>query len=230
MAAGQATSQVSGQTTSKEQAVAHAEDLEKLVTKARENIDCVTGSSLTKEEEGICGMFHSFSVSEIKFLAYCRSIRCANTRRQLKIDLIVTYSKLQSDNKEIFKTFVDDLIKDINGMPMRPPEDDAPIDAISHTVTFIVVMNANATPTWSLMKFKGPGGATSAPTSGGTSGSTTPAAGTSASGSFISASRSDTHTLLITLGKGASAEAVRNSSLIGNAIGTAIQTLQTVRP
>jgi hypothetical protein len=84
-----------------------------------------------------------------------------------------------------------------------------PIESIGHTVDFIVTMNAGVTPTWSLVKFKGPGGGTSTSgngTSGGTSGTSGSTGGGSngSSGSFLFMSRQDTHRLQITMGPSAS--------------------------
>jgi hypothetical protein len=56
---------------------------------------------------------------------------------------------------------------------------DPPIDTISHQVQFIVTWSASASPSWGLLHFKGPGAGT---------------------GSLLSASQVDTHTLTITLG------------------------------
>jgi hypothetical protein len=74
--------------------------------------------------------------------------------------------------------------------------------SFSHTVDFIVTMNAGITPTWSLVHFKGPGGGASA--SGGTSGgASSGAAGTGgsngSSGSFLFASRQETHKVQISM-------------------------------
>jgi hypothetical protein len=82
------------------------------------------------------------------------------------------------------------------------PKNHDPYDLISHSVTFIVVWNANATPTWSLMRFKGPGaGGGAGPTpSGGGAGSSASSSSPGSSGSLFSASRIDNHILKITLG------------------------------
>jgi hypothetical protein len=66
--------------------------------------------------------------------------------------------------------------KCVSTVPLDPP-----MSAISHQVQFIVAWSASATPSWTLLHFKGPG----------------PGAG---SNSLLSASQTDTHTLTITLG------------------------------
>jgi hypothetical protein len=94
--------------------------------------------------------------------------------------------------------------------PPQQPKPNPPIDAISHQVQFIVIWNASMTPNWTLVRFKGP-----AP----------------ASGPFASASRTDTHQVLITLGPvtagapGGPAAAIRSYQLLNSAI----QNLQ-IRP
>jgi hypothetical protein len=60
---------------------------------------------------------------------------------------------------------------------------DSPIDSLGHQVQFIVVSTVNATPSWSLVNFKGPG----------------------ASGSFAALTDTRTHTLNIALGAPAGA-------------------------
>jgi hypothetical protein len=72
--------------------------------------------------------------------------------------------------------------------------------SFGHTVDFIVTMNAGVTPSWSLVHFKGPGGGASASggTSGGASG-TTGGGSNGSSGSFLFASRQETHRLQITM-------------------------------
>jgi hypothetical protein len=64
-------------------------------------------------------------------------------------------------------------------LPKPPPPKDPPIDAISHQVQFILILNAGANPTWTLVHFKGP-----SPTSG----------------TFASLSETNTHTLTIVMG------------------------------
>ena len=58
-----------------------------------------------------------------------------------------------------------------------PPN--GPIDSIAHQVSFVVTLSGNATPTWTLVRFKGPG--------------------TSNNG-LLSGSRAFTHTLNISMG------------------------------
>lgn len=65
-------------------------------------------------------------------------------------------------------------------IPGAPKPKDPPIDAISHQVQFVLVLNASANPTWTLLQFKGP-----SPTSG----------------SFASISQTTTHTLTIVMGE-----------------------------
>jgi hypothetical protein len=60
---------------------------------------------------------------------------------------------------------------------------DSPIDSLGHQVQFIVVSTVNATPSWALWNFKGPG----------------------ASGNFASLTDTRTHTLNIALGAPAGA-------------------------
>jgi hypothetical protein len=77
------------------------------------------------------------------------------------------------------------------------------LKTITHQVIFIVAFNASATPSWSLMRFKGPGGGSSPSGAGGSSsagGSTGSSGATGSPGSLAYALRSDSHDLLITLG------------------------------
>jgi hypothetical protein len=82
---------------------------------------------------------------------------------------------------------------------------DPPIDTISHQVQFIITLNANATPSWTLVNFKGPG---------------------PSSGSLFSLSKTKTHTLNIVLGSPSSADAqgALNALQIGTAVGNALMT------
>jgi hypothetical protein len=81
------------------------------------------------------------------------------------------------------------------------PSLDAPIESISHQVEFLVVLTGSLSPSWTLVRFKGP----------------------ATNGSLVSASKTRTHTLSIVIGDPGSPQAqnVRNA----NAIGTAIRTL-----
>ena len=81
------------------------------------------------------------------------------------------------------------------------PSLDAPIESISHQVEFLVVLTGSVSPSWTLVRFKGP----------------------ATNGSLASASWTRTHTLSIVIGDPGSPQAqnVRNA----NAIGTAIRTL-----
>jgi hypothetical protein len=77
--------------------------------------------------------------------------------------------------------------------PSKPPPLDPPIDAISHQVQFIVAISANANPTWSLVRFKGP-----SPTSG----------------NFASLNGTTTDTLTITIGVPGSQATVNSRSAL----------------
>jgi hypothetical protein len=100
------------------------------------------------------------------------------------------------DSKEVYKVLdtakqeLQAVIKDV----------DPPIDSISHQVQFVVSWNASASPSWSLVNFKGPSGPSP----------------------FASASRSDTHTLSIVMGSPTSATAKINAIQIGNSISNSI--------
>jgi hypothetical protein len=77
---------------------------------------------------------------------------------------------------------------------------DDPLDLINHTVQFFLAWSVNATPTWSLMRFKGPGGGgipSSIANGASVTGTGVTATSTPGSGSFASASRIDTHTLRV---------------------------------
>jgi hypothetical protein len=95
---------------------------------------------------------------------------------KLPEDLIAAVKKLQKEAKEATadagktKDAVDNLVKDL---PHDPP-----IDALSHSVRFIVAVNGSLSPNWSLVHFRGP----------------------TAGGSLLSGSRSRTHTLSIAMG------------------------------
>ena len=82
---------------------------------------------------------------------------------------------------------------------------DPPIDTMSHQVQFIIVWNANASPSWTLVNFKGPN-----PTSG----------------SLFSATKTQTHTLNITIGPPSSQDSLSALSAlqIGTAVGNALTT------
>jgi hypothetical protein len=81
------------------------------------------------------------------------------------------------------------------------PSLDAPIESISHQVEFLVVLTGSVSPSWTLVRFKGP----------------------ATNGTLASATSTRTHTLSIVIGDPGSPQAqnVRNA----NAIGTAIRTL-----
>jgi hypothetical protein len=98
---------------------------------------------------------------------------------------------------------------------------DDPLDAITHNVQFFLAWSANATPTWSLMRFRGPGGGAAGSTGG--TGSAATSSSSSASGSFASASRTDTHTLAITLGPSGVVDAEAVNNKLVNAINNLTQ-------
>jgi hypothetical protein len=82
---------------------------------------------------------------------------------------------------------------------------DPPIDTISHQVQFIIVWNANASPSWTLVNFKGP---------------------SPSSGALFSAMKTNTHTLNIVIGPPSSPDttnallALQTGTAVGNAIAT----------
>lgn len=81
----------------------------------------------------------------------------------------------------------------------KPANLDPPIDAISHQVQFILVWNASVNPTWTMLQFKGP---------------------SPSSGTFASATDTNTHTLTIVMGEPGSQAAsnTRSSLTFGAAI------------
>jgi hypothetical protein len=81
------------------------------------------------------------------------------------------------------KTTVDTLI---DGLPHDPP-----IDSISQSAQFIVAINGNATPSWTLVNFKGPG----------------------ANGNLLAGSQTVTHTLNIVMGSPAALVTEQNRQL-----------------
>jgi hypothetical protein len=97
----------------------------------------------------------------------------------------------------LLETDRDRLIKAIPKPPT--PKYNPPIDAISHQVQFIIVFNASANPTWTMLNFKGP-----SPTSG----------------SFLSGTDTNTHTLTIVMGEPSSPAATnaRSSLTFGAAV------------
>jgi hypothetical protein len=78
------------------------------------------------------------------------------------------------------------------------------VRTLTHEVTFIVASNISVTPTWSLMRFKGPSGVGGGGASPGNSGSTGSVSSSGSAngggGSLASAFRYDSHDLIITLG------------------------------
>jgi hypothetical protein len=79
---------------------------------------------------------------------------------------------------------------------------DPPIDTLAHQVQFIIVLNANASPSWTLLHFKGP----------------------SASGSLLSLTTTKTHTLNIAIGPPSSLDTASalNALQIGTAVSNAL--------
>jgi hypothetical protein len=82
---------------------------------------------------------------------------------------------------------------------------DPPIDTISHQVQFIIVWNANATPSWTLVNFKGP---------------------SPSSGALFSATKTKTHTLNIVIGPPSSPDSAGalQALQVGTAVGNAFST------
>jgi hypothetical protein len=79
---------------------------------------------------------------------------------------------------------------------------DPPIDSLSHQVQFIVAWSANVSPSWSLVRFKGP---------------------SPSSGPLLSGSSSNTHTLSIVLGPpGADTASTLAALQIGNSVQSAL--------
>jgi hypothetical protein len=95
--------------------------------------------------------------------------------------------------------YLDWLTKKVKPQLSKVPKLDAPIEAFSHQVSFVVTLNANIGPNWSLARFKGP---------------------TPSSGSLASATRTRTNTLTIVIGAPNSAGAAnaRSALAISNAI------------
>jgi hypothetical protein len=85
---------------------------------------------------------------------------------------------------------------------------DPPLDTISHQVQFIVLWNASANPSWTLLHFKGP---------------------SPSSGSMFSATKTSTHTLNIVLGPPSSPDLLNAISAlqIGTAVSNAVNTAPT---
>jgi hypothetical protein len=86
---------------------------------------------------------------------------------------------------------------------LLPLELDAPLDVISNQIQFIIVYNASVSPSWTLLHFKGP-----------TTGS-----------SFLSGTKTLTHTLNISIGPPTSPDQVNslNALQIGTAVGNALK-------
>lgn len=95
------------------------------------------------------------------------------------LDLLLAAAKKGNDDAAKGKQ---DVATAIEGLPHDPP-----IDSLGHQVQFVVVSNANITPSWSLVRFKGPANA----------------------GPLASATRTSTHTLIIALGAPASPGSVK---------------------
>jgi len=88
---------------------------------------------------------------------------------------------------------------------------DPPIDAVGHQVQFVVVYNANISPTWTLVSFKGP---------------------TPGSGSLASGTKTLTHTLNIALGPPGSQDVANTLGAlqVGTAIGNQLNVNQLSVP
>ncbi len=88
---------------------------------------------------------------------------------------------------------------------------DPPLDTISHQVQFVIVWNASASPSWTLLHFKGP---------------------SPSSGALFSATKTNTHTLNIAIGPPSSpdTQTALQALQIGTAVGNAISTGGTPPP
>jgi hypothetical protein len=96
-----------------------------------------------------------------------------------ELDTLLTGAKQANDDATKAKQ---DVASAIEGLPHDPP-----IDSIGHQVQFVVLANANITPNWSLVSFRGPANA----------------------GPLAAASRTNTHTLIIALGAPAAPGSVK---------------------
>jgi hypothetical protein len=94
------------------------------------------------------------------------------TRPEMKagIDALFAVTANAKDRLVAFKKAVDSMLE---GLPHDPP-----IDALSHSIQFVVALTGNATPSWTLVDVKGPG----------------------AAGNLLSGSHTVTHTLAIAMG------------------------------
>lgn len=117
-------------------------------------------------------------------------------------DVVLLQKMLRGANSEITKE-IQALISALQNAKKKLKEIkfDPPIDAISHQVQFIVALNASASPSWTLMRFKGP---------------------SPASGGLITGSHSNTHTLSIAMGSPSEAAKKLNALQIGTTIGGAL--------
>jgi hypothetical protein len=88
---------------------------------------------------------------------------------------------------------------------------DPPIDAVGHQIQFIIAYNANVSPSWTLVSFKGP---------------------SPSSGSGFSATKTRTHTLNIAMGPPGSADAANTLGALqlGTAIGNSISVSGAAAP
>jgi hypothetical protein len=122
------------------------------------------------------------------------------------VDKLLKRATKAGDDAAAAKKVVDALLE---ALPHDPP-----VDSLSHSVQFIVALSANATPNWTLVRFKGPG----------------------ATPPLASATGSTTHTLTIAMGSpavagappSASAEQIRqlNNQLIINNLGPTSRLVQ----
>jgi hypothetical protein len=122
---------------------------------------------------------------------------CQSPAFQSQIKELLAQAQTALTRTDTAKTQVDAII---DRLPRDPP-----IDSISHSVNFVVAVSGNITPSWTLVNFKGPG----------------------SSGTFASATHTNTHTLSIALGSPAVIPIEQNRQLNNLVI---IQTLGQQRP
>jgi len=130
-----------------------------------------------------------------------RAVRNDNIKFKVLLRDVVDRYFVGKDGEKCLRESTSDLDNNNLGLAEwidRVVNVDQELDTIYHEVDFYVTMSLNATPTWNLVRFKGPGGGSSGASGGGASGG---AAGPSSpvSGSFASLSRLDTHKLTLTM-------------------------------
>jgi hypothetical protein len=168
----------------------------------------------------IAALPHSPQFNEATFKHYLRSIEISfnwdlilfrlsrskdSTPDQIrgliaKIDKDITL--LNSWERDI----IDDIVKQLRtvrgALTAALTSFDPPIDSLSHQVQFVVAWSANVSPSWSLVKFRGP---------------------SPSSGPLLSGSSSNTHTLSIVLGPpGADTASTLAALQIGNSVQSAL--------